>query len=136
MKQVVLALVALALVFALPAVAAEAEAATESQTLEGQYQWNRMEEPGDIKAVFTPTSDGQWEVSFYFNFRDEDHVYSGTANGSLTAGDLSGEVMSDGENPRPFQFEGKVVDGVFEGTHGTTGDDAQETGTIKLGSWY
>ena len=129
MKQVVLALVALALVFAVPALASDAE----PQTLEGQYQWNRMEEPGDIKAVFTPTGDGQWEVSFYFEFREEDHIYSGTATGSLSAGDLTGEVMSDGENPRPFKFEGKVVDGVFEGTHGTTGDDAQETGTMKLG---
>lgn len=106
----------------------------ETQTLTGEYQWDRPDEqPGPIKAVFTATGENQWDVSFYFNFRDEDHVWSGTAEGSLTEGELSGKVMSDGDKPSPFVFEGKFEDGVFKGTHGGLRDgERNDTGTITL----
>lgn len=134
MKKTILTLVALASILLVPATfAGDADAdAAKTHTLEGEYQWNRMEEPGPIKAVFTATGDDQWDVDFHFVFRDEPHVYSGTAKGSLTEGALEGEVMSDGDEPRPFEFAGETADGVFKGTHGTKGDDAQETGTITL----
>ncbi len=130
MKKVALIVLAALLATTAPLVLAGDDAAMH--TLTGEYQWNRMEEPGPIKAVFVATDSNQWDVSFYFNFRDEDHVYSGKAIGSLSEGTLTGEVMSDGEEPRPFIFEGAFEDGVFTGTHGTQGDDAQETGTITL----
>lgn len=125
-------LVLTVLATALLAVAAFAAETSGPQTLEGEYLWNRMEEPQSIKAVFTPKAEGEWDVAFYFNFRDEDHVYSGTASGSLTGGSLTGRVLSDGENHRPFKFEGRFVDGVFEGTHGTDDEEDIETGTLRL----
>ena len=130
MKKVALIVLASLLATTAPLVLAGDKA--DTHTLTGEYQWNRQEDPGPIKAVFVATDANQWDVSFYFNFRDEDHVYSGTATGSLSEGTLTGEVMSDGEEPRPFFFEGAFEDGVFNGTHGTKGEDSQETGTITL----
>lgn len=133
MRKAALILVALALLVTLPGLAGAEEPAADSQTLTGQFKWNRMDEPGDIKAVFTSTGENTWDVSFYFEFREEDHVYSGTAEGSLTEGELKGKVMSDGEKPSPFTFEGKFVDGTFEGVHHSLRDDEPaETGTITL----
>ncbi|MCG8461092.1 MAG: hypothetical protein MI919_32815 [Holophagales bacterium] len=124
---------ALALLLVLPGMAVAGEA--ESKTFEGEYQWNRQDEPGAIKAVFTATGENQWKVDFYFTFREEDHVYSGTAEGSLENGSLTGEVVSDGEEPHPFTFEGTVKNGVFEGTHASVGgEEKQDTGTISLRS--
>lgn len=133
MKKAALVLMSLALMITLPGlVVAEAPAADET-TLTGEFKWNRMDEPGPIKAVFTPAGDGKWDVSFYFDFRDEPHVYSGTAEGSLSEGALKGNVMSDGEKPSPFSFEGKFVDGTFEGVHHSLRDEEPaETGTITL----
>ena len=131
MKKFVAFLCFSALLLAPGALMAE-EAAT--QTLTGEYQWNRPdEEPGPIKAVFTSTGEDQWDVSFHFTFRDEEHVWSGTAEGSLTDGDLSGKVMSGGDKPSPFVFEGKVEAGVFTGTHaGMRDGDRRDTGTMTL----
>lgn len=131
MKKLSLLLMALALMFTAPGLFA---ADGDAQTLTGQFQWNRQDEPGDIKAVFTPTGENTWDVSFHFEFRDEPHTYSGTAEGSLTNGELKGNVMSDGDKPSPFSFEGKVVDGKFEGIHHSLRDEEpSETGTITLG---
>lgn len=130
MKKVALLVLASTLAMMASFVMAADGAAIE--TLTGEYQWNRQEKPGPIKAVFVATDANEWDVSFYFTFREEDHVYSGKASGSLTDGSLRGEVMSDGENPRPFVFEGAFENGVFNGTHATQGEDGEETGTITL----
>ncbi len=99
-------------------------------TLVGEYQWNRGP-TGDLKAVFTPTGEGTWDVSFYFDFRDKPHTYSGTAEGSMD-GALSGEVQNENKK-RTFIFEGSFKDGVFEGNHEeTTPERAGETGTLML----
>ena len=58
--------------------------AEESHTLTGQFVWYHQDGPEDLEAVFTPTGAGSWEVSFHFTFRGQDHVYSGTATGSLS----------------------------------------------------
>ena len=122
----------LVLTLALLASAVMADDGVAMQTMNGEYLWTRMDSPGPIKAEFVATDDNQWKVSFYFNFRDVDHVYSGTATGSLSNGELHGEVMSDGERPQPFAFEGTVENGVFSGTHRTQGEDGEETGTLTL----
>lgn len=128
-----LILMALALIVPGWAMAEEAKADDNQTTMTGQFKWNRMDDPGDIKAVFTPTGENTWDVSFYFDFREEPHIYSGTAEGSLTEGALKGNVMSDGEKPSPFSFEGKFVDGTFEGIHHSLRDEEPaETGTITL----
>lgn len=133
MKKAAMILMALALLVTLPGLAVAEDAAADSETLTGQFKWNRMDDPGDIKAVFTATGENTWDVSFYFDFRDEPHVYTGTAEGSLTDGALKGKVMSDGEKPSPFSFEGKFVDGTFEGVHHSLRDEEPaETGTITL----
>lgn len=109
--------------------------ADEPQTLTGDFVWERSDKniTGDLEAVFEPTGDSAWNVSFHFIFDNEKHVYSGTAEGSLTDGTLKGQVMSDGDKPQPFEFEGTFADGSFEGTHaGFRQGDRSPTGTLTL----
>ncbi len=109
--------------------------ADESQTLKGEFVWERSDRDitGDLKAVFEPTGDSAWNVSFHFTFEEKQHVYSGTAEGSLTDGELKGKVMSDGEEPKPFEFEGTSADGSFQGTHtGFRQGERSPTGTLTL----
>lgn len=136
MKRLFLGLLALALLSpAFGAFAGEVTTAdAKTQTLKGEFQWNRQDAPGDLEAVFTPTGENTWAVSFHFVFRDEPHIYSGTAEGALGTGTLKGEVMSDGEKPQPFTFEGEFVDGKFSGKHAVKKEDgSEETGTLTLG---
>lgn len=135
MKKVAVLVIASILALTASFVVASEVVASEGaaiETLKGEYLWNRQDSPGPIKAVFVATGEKEWNVSFYFNFRDEDHIYSGTATGSLSEGELRGEVLSDGERKQPFVFEGTFENGVFNGTHRTEGEDGEETGTISL----
>ena len=114
------------------AVAPTLLAADGEQTLEGEYHWTNADIKGPVKAVFTATGDNTWDVSFYFNFRDKDRTYTGTATGSLSDGSLSGVVKNENQR-RTFTFEGTTTGGQFEGNHAeTTGGGARETGTIVL----
>lgn len=109
--------------------------ATETQTLQGEFVWERSDKniPGALEAVFESTGEATWDVSFHFTFDDKDHVYAGTAEGSLTEGPLHGRVMTDGEEPSPFEFEGTFAEGSFQGTHAGFRDGERElTGTMTL----
>ena len=113
-------------------VTAAPSTAEDSTTLTGEYRWSRRDNNGDLEAVFKPTGDEQWDVSFYFTWRGDDHVYSGTAEGSLTDGELSGTVLNDNKK-RTFTFAGSVEGGVFEGIHKEiTGGKEERTGTLTL----
>ncbi len=108
--------------------------ADDSTTLTGEYIWNRQDVPSEIEAVFTPAGESKWDVSFHFDFRNEGHIYTGTAEGSLTEGPLKGEVKNENKK-RTFIFSGKFTDGVFEGTHAEMRDGKElDTGVIKLSS--
>jgi len=108
--------------------------AEDNITLTGEFVWTQRDNSGSLEAVFTPAGEGEWEVAFHFDFRGTGHVYSGTAKGSLSEGELSGEVRNENKK-RTFVFGGEFKDGVFNGTHAeTTGDRKQETGTLTLGS--
>lgn len=126
-------LVLTALLLASPLLAGE----TETQTLTGEFVWERDDKDiaGPLKAVFEPTGENMWDVSFYFTFDDKDHIYKGTAQGSLTEGELNGEVLSDGEEQHPYKFSGTFAeDGSFAGIHHFMGgDEARKTGSITFG---
>ena len=108
-------------------------AGDESQTLIGEYQWDQAGIDGELKAVFTPTGENQWDVSFHFDFRSEPHVYSGSAEGNLVDGTLQGEVKNENKK-RTFTFTGSFEDGIFRGTHREiTRGRAADTGTLTLG---
>ncbi|MEM1182964.1 MAG: hypothetical protein AAGM22_31770 [Acidobacteriota bacterium] len=117
--------------------AAPATFADDAKTLEGEFVWERSDKniTGPLKAVFEPTEDqGTWNVSFHFTFEGKDHIYAGTAKGNLGEGELAGEVMSDGDEPSPFVFEGAFTDGKFQGTHaGFRNGDRRPTGSMTLG---
>ena len=101
-------------------------------TMNGEFVWTNRSTTGDLEAVFTPVEAGKWEVAFHFTFRDDPHVYKGTAEGSLDDGDLRGEVRNENEQ-RTFTFEGRVKDGRFEGTHAEVTDGrGGKTGTMML----
>ena len=103
-----------------------------TQTLTGEYVWTNRDSRGDLKAVFTPTGEGTWDVTFYFKFRGEPHEYAGSAEGSLTEGALKGKVKNE-DRKRTFTFEGAFENGKFRGTHEeTTPGRARETGTLTL----
>ena len=107
--------------------------AAETETLKGQFVWNNGDQAGDVEAVFTPTGKNMWDVAFHFTWEGEPHTYSGTAEGNLKKGDLSGHVETDGEQKGQFVFKGQFKDGTFEGTHaGMRDGEERPTGTITL----
>jgi hypothetical protein len=106
--------------------------ASDSQTLNGEYFWDQGDSRGDIEAVFSSRGEGEWDVAFHFKFRDEEHVYKGTAKGSLELGGLQGEVQNENKR-RTFRFEGSFANGSFEGTHSEIGDGEEfRTGTLTM----
>lgn len=106
--------------------------ADESRTLTGEYVWTQRDASDPIEAIFTPTGEGLWSVAFHFKFRGEPHVYEGQAEGSLTEGELKGEVRNENKQ-RTFTFKGTFEDGIFNGTHReTTRGRQRSTGTITL----
>lgn len=105
-------------------------------TLTGGFLWKHMNHKGDLDAVFTKTGDGAWGVEFRFVWEDELHVYRGTAEGSLTDGELRGEAVTDNpERPQTFFFEGRFEHGQFTGTHTAlqASGGTHTTGTLTLG---
>jgi hypothetical protein len=104
----------------------------EERTLKGSYHWSDGGRKGDLKAVFTPAGEAKWDVAFYFEFSGEPHVYSGTAEGTLSGGVLKGRVLNEGKN-RSFVFKGNFTEGEFRGTHAETTDDGEHaTGSLTL----
>jgi hypothetical protein len=102
------------------------------RTLRGAYLWSDGGSKGDLEAVFTPSGEGRWEVEFRFRYGGEPHVYSGTAEGSLSEGELMGAVKTE-NNGRTFTFRGTFREGAFTGTHAEVGDDGEHpTGTLTL----
>ena len=129
MKRTVLALtIATAL---LPTYAAEA-ATDDIRTLTGQYKWNYQKSPGKLRAVFTPVDRGNWEVVFHFTFDGRKHAYAGTAEGTLSEGELKGTVKNENRR-RTFVFEGRFEEGTFRGRHAEIrGTGQRKTGTLIL----
>ena len=104
----------------------------ETQTLTGEFVWSARSDTGDLEAVFTPTGEQTWDVSFHFEFRGRPHVYTGSAQGSLSQGELKGEVKNENKK-RTFVFSGTVKNGKFQGTHAEIeGGREQSTGTLTL----
>jgi len=125
-------LFALSLIFAVAA--AFAALSATKITMTGSYQWNRQaEQPGGLRAEFSPAGEGVWDVSFFFEFRNEKHVYSGQAHGNLENGELKGEVQNENKN-RTWRFQGSCSAGNFSGTHVEIkrGGNKEETGTLRL----
>lgn len=115
--------------------AVSAGAKTEStKTLTGEYFWTQNDTRGPLEATFTPQSEGVWKVEFEFEFDGKQHVYLGTARGSLEEGALEGEVRNR-EDKVTFTFEGTFEDGTFEGTHASMRSGSpSRTGTLILAS--
>ena len=105
-------------------------------TLTGEFLWKHMNHTGDLDTVFTRTGDGAWGVEFRFDWEGEMHVYRGTAEGSLTDGELRGNVVRDNhERPQTFFFAGRFERGRFTGTHTAlqASGGTHPTGTLTLG---
>ena len=105
----------------------------DTKTLTGKYLWTQTGEAGDLEAVFTPAGENKWNVDFRFAHSGDDHVYSGSAEGNLKDGALSGRVTNEA-GKREFTFEMKFEEGRFTGTHAeVTGGNEKKTGTLNLG---
>lgn len=111
--------------------------AGDDVTLEGGFVWEQEDgdREGDLKAVLTPTGNGEWDVSFHFEWEDSPRIFTGTCRGSLD-GELSGDITSDGEREMKFKFSGSFEDGTFNGTHGfvTKEGELKQAGKLMLGS--
>ena len=104
--------------------------------LSGEFHWKHMNHTGDLDAVFTKTGDGAWGVEFRFVWEGKRHVFRGTAEGSLTDGELRGNVVTDTtERPQTFFFAGRFERGRFTGTHTAlqASGGTHPTGTLTLG---
>ncbi|HKY32496.1 MAG TPA: hypothetical protein VJV23_08175 [Candidatus Polarisedimenticolia bacterium] len=105
---------------------------SDDRTLTGTYRWTDGGAEGDLKVIFTPNGDAKWNVAFHFRFSGSAHVYSGSAEGSLSDGALEGRVLNEQKN-RSFVFKGTFTGGEFQGTHAeTTRGREQATGTLTL----
>ncbi len=105
-------------------------------TLTGEFLWKHMNHTGDLDAVFTKTGDGAWGVEFRFVWEGELHVFRGTAEGSLTDGELRGNVVTETpQRPQTFFFAGRFERGRFTGTHTAlqASGGTHPTGTLTLG---
>ena len=108
-----------------------APATDGARKLAGSYAWDQGGVDGDLEAVFTPTGENTWGVSFHFEFRGSPHTYTGTATGSLSDGPLAGSVTNENEK-RTWTFEGTFANGSFKGKHVETTDGRSNTGTLTL----
>ena len=108
-----------------------ATAEGEERTFSGHYRWDAQDLSGNLEAVFTPTGETTWDVSFHFEFQGP-HTYVGTAEGSLEKGLLEGTVFNERET-RSFDFRGTIKKGKFRGVHfESTGGARRKTGTLSM----
>jgi hypothetical protein len=106
--------------------------ASARRTLTGEYHWTDGGDRDTLRATFSPSADGVFDVSFEFEFGGRSHTWSGTAKGSLAEG---GKLAGTAEGPggRTFAFEGAVERGALSCTHAeTTRGRRAETGTFVL----
>lgn len=105
----------------------------DQQSLEGTYHWTDADARGTLQAELESTGTDAWTIAFKFRFNGQDHVYRGTATGSLDGGDFSGTVETENQS-RTFRFAGRFVDGAFSGTHAEIrrGGRESKTGTLTL----
>ncbi len=113
-------------------VSSMAYAATdETRTFSGYYRWDAQDLSGDLEAVFVPTGEATWDVTFSFKFQGP-HTFTGTAEGSVKSGKLEGTVRNERET-RSFDFRGTVKKGKFRGVHfESTGGARRRTGTLSM----
>ena len=100
----------------------------------GEYKWVRTkgEKKGTVTAEFAPDGENKWKVKFFFKWGKKDHIYTGTATGSVKDGKLKGTVLNDTKK-RSFTFEGTVKEGTLTGTYNeTTKGRAKKTGVITM----
>jgi hypothetical protein len=109
--------------------------AADDVALEGSFIWEREEGDldGTLKAILTPTGEGEWSVAFHFEWEDEPHIYTGTCSGSLE-GEFSGDIKSDGDHEMNFKFNGSFEDGTFTGDSNflTKEGEIKHAGTLTL----
>ena len=106
----------------------------DTRTFTGSYIAGDSEYPdrGNLRAVFSPTGEGVWDVVFDFDFQGEDYTFTGIAEGSLDAGLRFGTVQNESGH-RTFVFRGEFTDGVFHGTHAEMEHGGETpTGTMLL----
>lgn len=104
------------------------------RTLTGSYLWEQGGDRGRLQAVFTPAGDSHWNVDFHFEHGGSAYTYTGTADGRLGEGQLSGRVTSENRR-RVFTFRGEFHNGSFSGTHSEMmGGEEERTGTLTLGT--
>ncbi len=117
---------------ALPASVQPAAETESSRTLTGNFMSGFQDKVKPLRAIFTPADGSEWNVVFYFRFNGQDHEYTGTAQGDLEQGELSGVVKNEGGR-RTFTFQGEFDQGVFKGKHAELrSGDERETGTLTL----
>jgi hypothetical protein len=106
--------------------------AAEKRTLTGTLMSGYQDGADPVRAVFSPRGENQWNVSFFFKFNGYNHAYRGTADGSLSGGELSGEVVNE-TRQRRFSFSGAIREGKFTGRHAELKRGKRiDTGTITL----
>ncbi len=129
-KLILLALCSVAL-----AVAGTAStlAEPESQVFTGHYQWHGGG-TDDLTAEFEPTGDGQWKVTFRFEFDGKGNTWRGSAEGDLDDGsEVTGTAAW---RSRKWTWSATLEDGVMRGTHTELKSRGRttETGSFELGT--
>ena len=103
----------------------------EVRQFDGRWRWDANGDSGRMDVYFAETDEGVFEVAFRFSYMGE-HVYRGSAEGSLDEGELSGKVYNEDET-RSFYFRGRFRKGKLNGSHFETSDGGRrKTGSFSL----
>lgn len=86
--------------------------------MEGEFAWIRRnkETKAPLKAVFTSDGKKKWKVIFNFKWGKKAKIYTGTAEGELVDGKLTGKILNDNKK-RTFSFVADMKSGKLTGEH-------------------
>ena len=92
--------------------------AAEPITMKGTYKSIKYGS-GPMTGTFTKTADEKYDAVFTFVWKKKNHTYSGTVEGNLSKGKVSGIIFNETKKRR-FIFKAKVADGKIKGTQWET----------------
>ena len=122
---------ALLCLVAAPGLPAAPPAAPEL-VLHGTFTWaNERGQSHELEAKLTPTGTNAWQVVWNFNWKQHPLTFTGTVQGDLRHGPVTGTGdMADGK--RRFTFEGTAQDGAIKFEHYEVTKHKSRTGTGEL----
>ena len=112
---------------------AEDKAAANAVTMSGTFVWNgKKGKKHELKAVFTPAGQNKWTVAFTAKWGKGYPKYTGTAEGDLRNGKVTGEAQN-AKKKRKWTFTGAGKDGTLTCSHAEIkGKNQKQSGSFTI----